>query len=55
MIQIIDLAGNESFAPTFLPAATPLPTTWLMLVSGFVGLGFFAYRGTKKNSAVPAA
>jgi hypothetical protein len=55
MIQIIDLAGNESFAPTFLPAATPLPTTWLMLVSGFVGLGFFAYRGTKKNSAVLAA
>jgi hypothetical protein len=55
MIQIIDLAGNESFAPTFLPAATPLPTTWLMLVSGFVGLGFFAYRGTKKNTAVPAA
>jgi hypothetical protein len=36
-------------------AATPLPSTWLMLLSGFVGLGFFAYRGTKKNAAALAA
>jgi hypothetical protein len=36
-------------------AATPLPTTWLMLLSGFVGLGFFAYRGMKKNTAALAA
>jgi hypothetical protein len=36
-------------------ATTPLPSTWLMLLSGFVGLGFFAYRGTKKNSAALAA
>jgi hypothetical protein len=55
MIEIIDIAGNMSSAPTFLPAATPLPTTWLMLVSGLVGLGFFAYRGTKKNASVSAA
>jgi hypothetical protein len=32
-------------------ATTPLPSTWTMLIAGFVGLGFFAYRGTKKNSA----
>src|ERR1022692_1480948 len=31
-------------------AATPLPSTWLMLLSGFVGLGFLAYRGSKKNA-----
>ena len=36
-------------------AATPLPSTWLMLLSGVVGLGFFAYRGTKKNAAALAA
>ena len=36
-------------------SATPLPSTWLMLLSGFVGLGFFAYRGTKKNTAALAA
>ena len=36
-------------------SATPLPATWLMLLSGFVGLSFFAHRGTKKNSAALAA
>lgn len=36
-------------------AATPLPSTWLMMISGFVGLGFLAYRGTKKNAAALAA
>lgn len=36
-------------------SSTPLPATWLMLLSGFVGLGFFAYRGTKKNAAALAA
>jgi hypothetical protein len=35
--------------------ATPLPATWLMLLSGFLGLGFLAYRGTKKNAAAIAA
>jgi hypothetical protein len=37
------------------PATTPLPSTWLMLLSGFVGLGFFAYRGTKNRSAALTA
>jgi hypothetical protein len=36
-------------------AATPLPPTWLMLLSGFVGLGFFAYRGKRKNAAAAFA
>ncbi len=36
-------------------SATPLPSTWTMLIAGFAGLGFFAYRGTKKNSAAVAA
>jgi hypothetical protein len=35
--------------------ATPLPSTWTMLIAGFVGLGFFAYRGSKKNAAVLSA
>jgi hypothetical protein len=39
----------------FTTSATPLPSTWLMLLSGFVGLGFFAYRGTKKSSFALAA
>jgi hypothetical protein len=36
-------------------STTPLPSTWLMLLGGFVGLGFFAYRGTKKRTALAAA
>jgi hypothetical protein len=35
--------------------ATPLPPTWTMLLIGFAGLGFFAYRGTKCRSAIAAA
>ncbi len=30
---------------------TPLPSTWVMLIAGFMGFGFLAYRGTQKNSA----
>ncbi len=40
---------------TFNVSATPLPSTWTMLIAGFVGLGFFAYRGSKKNAAALAA
>jgi hypothetical protein len=29
---------------------TPLPSTWTMLLAGFIGLGFIAYRGKKKGS-----
>jgi len=34
---------------------SPLPSTWSMLIAGFVGLGFFAYRGSKKNAALAVA
>jgi hypothetical protein len=33
---------------------TPLPSTWTMLIVGFIGLGLFAHRGTKKNSVALA-
>jgi len=45
-------AGNLDFNAV---TATPLPSTWTMLIAGFVGLGFFARRGSKKNSATIAA
>ena len=48
--------GNFVVSEFALDATTtPLPSTWLMLLSGFLGLGFFAYRGTKKNAALAAA
>jgi hypothetical protein len=52
------LPGNvtlTSDSGDFLVSATPLPSTWVMLLSGFVGLGFVAYRGSKKNVAAFAA
>jgi hypothetical protein len=33
---------------------TPLPSTWLMLLSGFVGLDYCAYRGSKKSAVATA-
>jgi hypothetical protein len=46
--------GNEHYygAGNFEAFATPLPSTWTMLIAGFIALGFFAYRGSKKNSAL---
>ena len=35
--------------------ATPLPSTWTMLIAGFAALGFFACRGRSKGSAAIAA
>jgi hypothetical protein len=51
----IDLYNGQYLPANWTLAQTPLPSTWLMMLSGFVGLGFFAYRGTKKNSAALAA
>ena len=52
LLQTLD-SSDLTYSATI--AATPLPSTWLMLLSGFVGLCFFAYSGTKKYSAVLAA
>ncbi len=41
------LGGSASFP-------TPLPSTWTMLLAGFVGLGFFAYHSAKNRSGVVA-
>jgi hypothetical protein len=48
----LDLADSVFATP---PTATPLPSTWSMLIAGLVGLGFFAYRGAKKGSAALTA
>jgi len=33
----------------------PLPSTWLMMLSGLAAVGFLTYRGSKKNAAALAA
>jgi len=45
--QGFDLRTDGSF--TTGDATTPLPSTWTMLIAGFIGLGFFAKRGAKNN------
>ena len=37
------------------PAPTPLPSTWSMLISGFFGIGFMVYLGTRKRRRDGAA
>jgi hypothetical protein len=45
------ISGLDNWSVTVDTATTPLPSTWFMLLSGFVGLSFFAYCGSKKVSA----
>jgi PEP-CTERM motif-containing protein len=40
---------------TYTVNATPLPSTWTMLIAGFAGFGFLAYRGSRKNAAALSA
>jgi hypothetical protein len=58
--SLLTASGNQSM--TFIDIGqgqvvnpTPLPSSWTMLIAGFVGLGFLAYRRTKKNTAAFAA
>jgi len=48
--DLILRTGNVGFAPT-----VPEPSTWIMMLIGFAGVGFVAYRRTKKSSAELAA
>jgi hypothetical protein len=36
-------------------STTPLPSAWTMLIAGFAGLGFFVYRGSKRQAAALSA
>jgi hypothetical protein len=54
-IQWVNPVFEDWYGFTVGVAATPLPSTWTMLIAGFIALGFFAYRGTKQGSAAIAA
>jgi hypothetical protein len=41
--------------PTTFTAAVPEPSTWLMMIAGFFGLGFMAYRRKDQGSALRVA
>ena len=47
------IVGDELFTEVLgLSAPVPEPSTWAMMLLGFVGLGFAGYRGAKKRAAV---
>jgi hypothetical protein len=46
---VTDATGAFSGTGTGSLTTTPLPSTWMMLLSGFLGLGFFVYRGINKS------
>jgi hypothetical protein len=46
---VTDATGAFIGTGTGSLTTTPLPSTWMMLLSGFLGFGFFAYRGINKS------
>jgi hypothetical protein len=46
---IVGATGVETFGTGTLTAAVPEPSTWAMMILGFLGVGFLAYR--RKNGA----
>jgi hypothetical protein len=45
-------AGTEAELRDLFPSGFGLLRTWAMMLLGFAGLGFVAYRRTKKSAAV---
>lgn len=48
--QVILSSSTNSFEFTNVAAAAPEPSTWAMMILGFLGIGFMAYR--RKNQTV---
>jgi PEP-CTERM motif len=46
----VDFTGNLTPTPT---AAVPEPATWAMMVLGFCGVGFMAYRRKDSGGLTP--
>jgi hypothetical protein len=55
--NIVVPADYQVEISVFLPpgvAAVPEPSTWVMLILGFVGIGAMAYRQSRRSSPAPA-
>jgi hypothetical protein len=50
---VVELTGTlrNSFEAITLTAAVPEPSTWVMMILGFCGLGFMAYRRKQGGSS----
>jgi hypothetical protein len=47
--------NGESLTITDMTAAVPEPSTWAMMILGFCGLGFMAYRRRQNGAALSVA
>ena len=51
---ILAATGAETFGTATI-AAVPEPSTWAMMILGFAGVGFMAYRRRNQGAALNAA
>ena len=51
---IVAATGAETFGTGTLTPAVPEPSTWAMLILGFAGIGFVAYRRKSKPTLMAA-
>ncbi len=49
----INNSRDATFSAT-ITTAVPEPSTWAMMILGFVGVGFMAYRRKSKSALIPA-
>lgn len=49
------LAGSTSLSEFTVTEAVPEPSTWAMMILGFVGVGYMTYRRRKQSTALSAA
>jgi PEP-CTERM motif len=52
---VLGSSGIPAFEIDSVAAGAPEPATWALMLLGFAGIGFVAYRRTKKISAAVAA
>jgi hypothetical protein len=43
-------AATDTLGVQFNVSPTPLPSTWTMMIAGFIGLGFLSFHGRKNRS-----
>lgn len=53
--QANTLAGSTSLSEFTVTEAVPEPSTWAMMILGFVGVGYMTYRRRKQSTALSAA
>ena len=52
---ILDNITVDAAAPTPTAAAVPEPSTWAMMILGCTGVGFMAYRRSRKDQGLTLA